>query len=170
MSVSNMLPTLSDGFAWPTLAIDRSRLLTGYQACVKRGVRYRLGAKPLAGDGTFLRSDCSGFVGWLLYFATGGTVDLCGLGTYHQSEWFRQAALKVSTVEAGRLDDGAVRVAVMLASPSRGRFVGHIAIIYQGVTLECYGGVGVGSRAWTGQGWQRHATVYVLSPPTDDEL
>ncbi len=160
----------SAGYPFTTLALDLTRLQSLHQR-LTGAVGYRLGAK-CAADDTPENIDCSGYVGWLLSNATAPPLrsviarDIVGLGTWHLSEWLKKSGFKRSTVDSGKLADGALRVAITLAArnPVTGRLgIGHIALVRDGRTIESHGGRGVNSREWTGKGWQGRCAVYVLS-------
>jgi hypothetical protein len=166
----------SESFAWPTLSVDVAVLRDCLSRCVAAGVRYRLGAKvdnwrqaPGDAAGQFSAVDCSGFVGWALAQASSGGAlgRLCYLGSVEQREWIEAAGCKLSSISAGSLADGALRIAFLLPRVAGGRIVrvGHVALVWHGLTLESYSGNGPGRRGWDGKGWQSEALLYVLTPP-----
>jgi len=151
------------GYPWPEMRLSLSRLLAAHRASVGH-VAYSWGAKPSGAllPGMLHRADCSGYVGWLLYRATGGQTDWTGRGTWHLRRFLEAGGYKASSPALAGLEDGALRVAVTVSVP--GFPVGHVALVYQGETLECAGGGrGVCSRPWVPDGWQRRARVFVLA-------
>jgi hypothetical protein len=136
-------------FSWPTLRVDFVRLNAYLSACIRRGVRYGLGAKADAG-GRHLAAfppqyraiDCSGFVRAALAYAAGVVmVD----GSVCQHDWIDDHHFKISTYSALLLKDGALRIAFI--APSRFERIGHVYLVRNGRTLESYGGHGPGSRS-----------------------
>jgi hypothetical protein len=160
----------SPEFAWPTMPIDIELLLRVHDNAEAPGNQYGLGAKvPLDTDSTDmpgLAVDCSGYVRWLIYKATKGTVVMPD-GSWIQHEWIRDRGFKKSSVDAANLRDGAVRIAFL--SPQDGGGIGHVALILNDSTLESHGGTGPDSRPWTGERWQARCSVYVLTRPTRSE-
>jgi hypothetical protein len=161
----------SSGFPYPSLALDAIRLVACVARCRAAAVGYGLGAKAAAGDSEpgargFLRIDCSGFVGWTLCQATAGRFpDLLGRGSVEQHDWIAAHGFKTSSVPAGPLHDGAVRIAFL--SPAAGGGIGHVMLLLDGQTIESHGGVGPDRRAWdvAQHPFMAHCALYVLTPP-----
>lgn len=111
-------------------------------------VKYKLGAKPGLHDEPgidFKLSDCSGFVRWLLFKGTDGKTTLPD-GSWIQETWCDNEGFnKNPYASVADNKDDYLRVAFIKAY--RGK-VGHIWLIHNGKTIECYGGVGVGRRPW----------------------
>jgi hypothetical protein len=111
-------------------------------------VKYRLGSKPKLGTmpGVYFKtSDCSGFVGWLLYGASHGKVTL-RTGSWYQRKWCDDEGFKkVKYSEVAKLKDSRLRIAFI--RPESGK-IGHVWLVINGQTIECYGGHGVGRRPW----------------------
>lgn len=151
---------------WPEIKVSYADALIRLRDCVSSDVQYKLGAKANSlsdKPGDFLSIDCSGFVGWILGNANNGPSgykDLYKKGSVQQREWFEACGFKKSTVSAGLLFDGILRIAFL--SPKDGGGVGHVALILNGKTIESYGGVGPDRRKWTGIGWQQKTTVFVV--------
>lgn len=125
-----------------------------------RRVRYRLGAKARTSQqtGEIEELDCSGYVRYLMQRC--GEPDVPD-GTWAQSRWLATSGwepklydnLKHTVNDPTRL----FVAGFTEYSDARGRRRhGHIWLVHQGRTLESYGGVGVGSRAWS------HATLKSL--------
>jgi hypothetical protein len=132
-----------------TLTIDRARLELKARLAFGQ-VKYLFGAKPPL-NGTpskdFTKSDCSGFVRWLLYQASKGGIKIPS-GSWYQREWCEDHRLKKTAdgyAVGAALSDGRIRIAFF--SEKQGR-AGHVWLIINGKTIECYGGKGAGSRAW----------------------
>lgn len=131
-------------------------------------VRYGLGAKvPFHGATPgrhFRRVDCSGFVREAIWRATTPRLNFPD-GSVVQHDWVRKQGFTRGTPADGRLRDGAVRIAFLRPQDSPSR-IGHVVLVHNARTLESHGGVGPNSRDWAVSGWQRHAFVYLLTPPT----
>lgn len=148
----------TDTFAYPTLALDVDKALDWLKRCRDRGVQYGLGAKvPKHGDETFTRVDCSGAVREMIWLMSGWDI---GDGSVQQHEKVRASKFKVSSVPSALANDNIMRIAFL--SPANGGGVGHVALIFNGKTLESHGGLGPDRRTWTGAGWQGKTQVYVL--------
>ena len=149
------------GYFWPVIDVDRERLLEAHRRCVQARVTYGLGAKAPslnASPGTgFRRIDCSGYVRWLIWQA-GHKVIVDG--SVQQHDFVRASGFKASTVDAGSNDDDVIRIAFL--SPLMGGGVGHVALIYRGLTVESHGGQGPNRRRWSELGWAKRSNVYVL--------
>lgn len=158
-------------FPYTTLNIDVMELRRIHK--VASGVtKYKLGAKPGLTTAAPVYADCSGYVGWLLSKA--GYTDVAdrelfnrlgGRGTWHLYDFFNQQGLKKSDPLAATRHDNILRVAVGLAGWVGIGKIGHIVLIYNGVTIESSGGKGANSRPWTGKGWQSFYKVFVVSRP-----
>lgn len=162
-----LLPATSD-YAWPHVALDVDLLLLLAERTEREGNQYRLGGKAptLDADSSVISRigiDCSGYLRWLLYRATHGELVIPD-GSWMQAEWADDAGLKRSSIDAGEIIDGAVRMAQM--PPASGGGIGHIALIHNGRTIESSGRRGPGRREWTGTAWQSRCRVWVISPPT----
>lgn len=162
-------PDPSSAFPYPTLAVDLSDLVTLTLQMQHQPVTYALGAKApsLSAPRTAIRQiDCSGFVRYALYHATSaaGHPYVLADGSVCQHDEIAARGFKHSSVDAGRLADGALRIAFL--SPGDGGGVGHVVLILGGRTLESHGGLGVDRRPWTGEGWQGRCAVYCLTAPT----
>ena len=105
--------------------------------------------------------DCSGFVREAIRLATGPPAPFPD-GSVVQHDWVRNKGFQRATTADGGLSDDHVRIAFLRPQdvPSR---IGHVVLLSGGRTIESHGGVGPDSRAWTGQGWQAKAFVYVLT-------
>jgi len=155
----------SVGYGYPSLVIDRELLMAIEQHLHAAGCRYGLGAKApsLDCDTSAIHAiDCSGFVRYALYRASG--VDI-GDGSVQQHDGIELRGFKHSTVaDAGRRD-GAVRIAFL--SPAAGRGIGHVMLVLDGETIESHGGVGPDRRVWDAERYpfMGECAVYVLAPP-----
>lgn len=116
-------------------------------------VTYLMGAKARASAQTseIAELDCSGYVRYLMQRC--GAPDFPD-GTWDQSRWLAKSGWEPK--EYGNLkhtvaDPTRLFVAGFTEySDARGhRRHGHIWLVHAGKTIECYGGVGVGSRAWS---------------------
>lgn len=112
---------------------------------------YLLGAKPELDvePNTVKVSDCSGFVRLAVYKASGAAIELPE-GSVTQREWCEQNGLhkldQYSDVQYASSDDHRLFICFIVANETEK--IGHVWFVRSGVTMECYGGHGVGSRAW----------------------
>lgn len=116
--------------------------------CQAIPVRYKMGAKPPHIEAVPIgtdKSDCSGYMRWLLYHATHGAL-LLPDGSWNEYAALLKDGFKPSLAANAAAHDGHVRVCIHVAD-NRDE-TGHIWTVVNGVTYECYGGHGVGSRAW----------------------
>jgi hypothetical protein len=154
------------------LSIDVTMLTSSFSQLQRRGVSYVYGGK--ADDrSTNRRSngslstpldtidglDCSGFFRYMIYRATSGTCIIPD-GSQNQLDWFSSQA------SAGNVNQVYPYSIVNLSATSPQLFacfikphvngcgdIGHVWFVLKSnggdaQTLECYGGVGVGSRIW----------------------
>ncbi len=150
------------------LPIDIAKAHAFLVACMTSHprVRYGLGAKIKPGQQVpgrdFVEVDCSGFVREAIRRSTslGGRFPD---GSVVQHDWVKAQGFRPVDRSAGRLDDGAVRIAFLKPADSPQR-IGHVVLLHRGRTLESHGGVGPDERPWTVQGWQSKAYVYLLTP------
>lgn len=151
--------------AVPQLPVDIDVALEFLNSCMHSSprVKYGFGKKvsphgAVPGTG-FTQVDCSGFVREAIWraaehfnFPDGSVV---------QHEWIRQKGYqRVNRVDA-LLTDETVRIAFLRQQDSPSG-VGHVALVYKAKTLESHGSFGPNNRAWTNEGWQAKAFVYVL--------
>lgn len=129
-----------------------------------KGCKYELGAKAKLDSqlADVKAIDCSGFTRLLIKKVCGEVIPD---GSMAQGKWFIDNNFKESTLEAGLLKDGILRLAWLPQQPGKG--VGrHVAFILNGRTYESRGGAGPSSRIWTGKGgWQSKCRVFVLAHP-----
>ena len=160
-----------------SVALDVGKLLDALRACEARGVSYGLGSKapehtsgPYAFDypPTFNAIDCSGWVRWALYHATGGAL-LIPDGSANQNDWAGAQGLKHYGPDAARSaylsnggnKDHALRLCFCRASASEP--IGHVWMLRNAYSLESCGGHGPTSRPWDTPVLSRIVTdLYVL--------
>lgn len=149
-----------------TLPIDRQKLLDGLAKCKSVPVHYGMGSKahePFSFPPDFTRIDCSGFVRWLIFHATGGQV-LIPDGSYIQADDFQKYGFKKGLYADAANKDNHVRICFHRPGGRGGDGIGHVWIVLNGETLESYGGHGPGSRPFNHQWFLDHVdVVYVLS-------
>lgn len=154
-------------FRFPILSVDLELLVEIHKNADIDGNQYGLGRKislSVSPEDAVGRSvDCSGWVRYLLYHASGKLFVLTD-GSVQQHDQIRELGFKKSTPQSAKRHDGALRIAFLPRSASASK-IGHVALILDGQTLESHGGTGPDSRAWTGNGWQALTEVYVLTPP-----
>ncbi len=159
------------GVADGPLSIDINQAWGFLQDCMTSvpRVRYGLGAKA-PNDASqpgapsppgFLAIDCSGFVRSAIRRST--TPEAVGFpdGSVVQHGYVAQR-FPLGIVDDGDLQDGVVRIAFLppAAEPSG---IGHVVLLYNGVTLESHGGVGPDSRTWSALPWRIKTQVYALT-------
>jgi hypothetical protein len=146
------------------ISVIRDRLVERIKAafaCVK----YEMGAKPHLGSlpcADFTTSDCSGFVRWLIYAATDGKVTM-PLGSWTQRKWCQEQGFKQTCYANCGLMDSRLRIAFMDPECSE---AGHVWLIINGQTIECYGGHGAGRRPWNTNVLRKNVDYcFVLTDP-----
>ncbi len=117
-------------------------------------VEYHWGGKApdLAADSHTIEGiDCSGFVQFALARATGGKLVL-PQGSWQQREWCEAHQLyklaQYTDVRFAERDPG--RLFIAFITP-RGKTPGHVWLVRAGLTMESFGGRGVGARPWNAQ-------------------
>lgn len=111
-----------------------------------RLIKYKLGGKfyPIK-DGTPEEShvDCSGFVRWFTYHASGGTVNMPD-GSWVQRVWCKDEGFEYVDYSKAIADKSdSVYIAFYAPVPPR---VGHVWLIRKGVAYQSSGGVGINSK------------------------
>jgi len=118
-------------------------------ALMKDGhIKYKLGAKPAlkTTPEAITKSDCSGFVRYLMYNATDGAAEIgTGGGTWWQNKWCEDQMLEEVDYSTAANNDGILRIAFIHGSKKK---VGHVWLILGGQTIESHGGVGADRRSW----------------------
>jgi hypothetical protein len=113
----------------------------------------------------FKASDCSGFVRWILAYAvTMKHALILPMGSYYQNDWCKSQGFKLSKYsDVAGLNDNRLRIAFIKPDSDHH---GHVWLILNGRTMECYGGVGVGRRKWDcGVLFRGVDSCYVLTDP-----
>ena len=151
--------------AIPELPVDITTALEFLNSCMHSSprVKYGFGKKvsphgAIPGTG-FTRVDCSGFVREAIWRAAAhfNFPD----GSVVQHDYIRDKGYERGTRADALLTDGKVRI-VFLRQQDSPSGVGHVALLHNAKTLESHGSHGPNSRAWTNEGWQAKAFVYVL--------
>jgi len=164
----SVLEGVAAAAATPIIALDISLVQAFLKACTSAVPRvgYGLGAKvPFHGavpGRDFKAVDCSGFVREAIWRATSPHQSFPD-GSVVQHDWIRDRNFQRSTRDAALQQDGVVRIAFLRPQDSPNR-IGHVVLIHNARTFESHGGVGPDSRAWTKDGWQAKASVYVMTP------
>ena len=156
----------TEAYPWVAADVDIDLLLELSRRTCQPGNQYRLGGKAprLSADSATIAGlgiDCSGYVRWLLFRATGDELVIPD-GSVNQGDWADAVGLKESEPAACLRTDGALRLA-QWRNPGG---VGHIALVHNGHTMESHGGAGPARRVWGNTGWQASSRVWVLTPPT----
>ena len=148
----------------PLAVSDAQAFLSACMSSTPR-VTYGLGAKvPFfrARPGIdFTKVDCSGFVREAIREATTPMVKFPD-GSVVQHDWVRSESYRPSSIAAGKLVDGKMRIA-FLSPHDTSSGIGHVALVHMGMTLESHGGFGPNERPWNGAGWQAKSKVYELT-------
>lgn len=165
------IPKATDGplAGFATLNINTSKLLTYLRACKDRAIGYGFGDKdPKLGvfPPDYKLIDCSGFVRTALFYATDGESGKYNFpdGSCNQHAWFEQGGFKGTEYGECSNIDQHVRVGVHAPQGRGGDAIGHIWLVYEGATIESYGGNGPGSHAWNSTWYPESVDAcYVLS-------
>jgi len=149
------------------LVIPTTKIPALTSALIAAGCKYQLGAKadPLDSQPALIHAlDCSGFVRWAVFHASMAQPGQAPLdlpdGSVQQHDWSR-AALAPDANDSGRQDDGILRIAFLAPSPDGEP--GHVMLIQNGLTCECYGHHGPGRRTWDSLPFMRTCEVYRLA-------
>lgn len=168
--MSETTPAAPPAYPWKTVSLDDRKIRELVAACRAAKIPYKLGgkARSLTAKPESLRGgiDCSGFVRLAVYQASPPDARvIMPDGSYFQAEWLDKQGFKKSTVEAGLLRDGRVRVAYF---QNRGG-ISHIVLLLNGKTLESHGSKGPNRRTWDLRvGWMKKSRVWVLDIAGDD--
>lgn len=122
---------------------------TTFHACFTNTngrVKYLFGAKPEwdADSSTFDVSDCSGFTRWMLSRSVSGLQSFPE-GSVQQHEWCGGQLQMVTISEAAQNYTNEI-YQFFLAPADSSDGVGHTGFFQNGMSFECYGSHGVGSR------------------------
>lgn len=160
----------ASGLMARTIPIDMNAVTAFLKECRAAGVGYgpRPGAKvPFHGakpGRDFKHVDCSGFVREAIWRATNPHLNIID-GSVRQHDWIRAEGFERGSVDDASRRDGVIRIAFLKPQDSPKK-IGHVAFVYNALTVESHGGVGPNSRPWNGAGWQGKAFVYVLNRPS----
>jgi hypothetical protein len=147
--------------------LNRKILFDTHAALINQNVAYGYGAKSEGGadprDGhhwnpdstgklsTPIESieniDCSGLIRYLVYRASDGDTRWPD-GSQDQLAWCRVNLQKCSYNDCAN-QDNILRIAFMSPGVNGVGNIGHVWLIFNGNTLESYGGHGVGSHKWS---------------------
>jgi hypothetical protein len=131
------------------MTIDLEFLSICHDNGAAHGIPYVWGAKPdpsLTTD-QITGSDCSG---WARYLFGRQGITLPE-GSQEQMEWFKSKGPGDATADyaaVGNSPAGELFICFALDTRASGGHAGHVWFVESGETMECYGGVGVGSRLW----------------------
>jgi cell wall-associated NlpC family hydrolase len=111
-------------------------------------IKYHLGSKPAltTKPEDIKKSDCSGFVRYLMHNATGGRIEIgTGGGTWWENKWCKDQKLEVVDYSTAATADGVLRIAFIHGGAAR---IGHVWLVLSGRTIECHSSVGADQRPW----------------------
>jgi cell wall-associated NlpC family hydrolase len=131
------------------LPLDIALFMEVFDHLCIHGTTYKLGAKaPSLSCDTSLVSaiDCSGFVRYLLARASRQGLVIPD-GSVNQHQWCREQGFP-KVAYGGPSIATSKRLYLAFIEPVYEVRPGHVWFVYQGHTMESYGGQGVGSRAW----------------------
>ena len=142
------------------MSVNLEKLLALHAECERRGIKYGLGAKAPAMAATpaqIARIDCSGYVRWLLWQASGGALKLPD-GSQNQRDWCEKNLREVGSYRDAAQYMTGKRLFIAFIRPGYNGCgpVGHVWLLLDGdpgmgvtaETVESYGGHGPGSRPW----------------------
>lgn len=144
-----------------TIPIDADLLLLLSSRVVQAGNQYLMGGKVgINADSKVVKAsrlDCSGYVRWLIKRSAGIKIPD---GSVVQHDWVKaQGFREVEPLELGELS-GEVYISFL---PPIDPHAGHVALVYNGETLESCGGQGPTRRKFTSTGWWEKTTCYRLT-------
>ena len=168
-------------YTWSSIEIEPGKIIALTQSLMDDGVSYGYDYKahPIGVQApgfvgysdakhTFGKSvDCSGFVRWAIYHATGGVAGnglLIPDGSVNQHEWVEQNGFKESDPSDAGDADGRVRISFLAPSHSPDG-IGHVMLLPgDGSTCESHGGKGPDRRVWGSMNFMNSCVTYVLDP------
>lgn len=127
------------------LTVNYKSILSVHHELMIKGVPYEWGAKPKIGCPVtdVHTSDCSGYIRWLLYYASTGKIELPE-GSADQHSFFED---RVPLTHYHVNDTAQTLLTINFIEPTDVH-AGHVWLCAERTTFECYGGHGVGSRPW----------------------
>jgi cell wall-associated NlpC family hydrolase len=141
-NIESAIAALTGTILW---TVDTDKLVDLVTQMRAAGIGYHLGSKAALGApiSTIQKIDCSGFVRYAIYYASGGSVKMPD-GSWVQDEWCKkQGFTSVPYKRDACLGDDRLRIAFM-----HGTAIGHVWFILNGQTIESHGGVGPDRRDW----------------------
>lgn len=132
------------------IMIDGAKLKAFMDGMLGGHVKYGLGKKasPLTIEPTKIKKiDCSGFVQYLLYTVTGGTVKIKA-GSWHQNKYFEDNRFEqVDYKTEASKRDNVLRLGYFFGGGGGG--IGHIWFVLNAETIESHGSKGANRRSWS---------------------
>ena len=83
-------------------------------------------------------------------------------GSVVQHDWVRDRGYPPCTIDDGTKTDDRVRIAFLPRAKSTSG-IGHVVLLWKGMTIESHGGTGPDTRPWTGATWQGKCRLYRLT-------
>ncbi len=140
--------------------VNLQELLKIHAQAERQGIRYGLGSKAPSLSSpvhTIPAIDCSGYVRWLLFQASGGTLKLPD-GSQNQRAWAEQNLREIGSYRNAAAYMTGTRLFIAFIRPHHNGCgaVGHVWLLLDGdngagvaaETVESCGGRGVCSRPW----------------------
>lgn len=150
------------------LSLDPAKIVALTKSLMDAKITYGLGSKisPISLQATDLAArgihsvDCSGFVRWAIWHATGSLVAMPD-GSVQQHGWIDDRGLPKVAPSAAHADDGSIFIAFL--TPEDGGGVGHVMLITGGLTCESHGHHGPDRRLWGSEAWMGECAVYRIA-------
>lgn len=146
------------------------KLVSLHKLCTDTGISYWWGSKPFFGGfpPSWKFSDCSGYSRWLVYHLANaiGLVVEWPEGSVEQHELCFNT-LTPCDPSNGHHQDNVIRVAFLEPIYEDDNVTlkeaGHVMLLLNNFTYECYGHHGVGSREWGSEPFMHDCKLFILS-------
>jgi len=149
-----------------TINVDMDKLLEVAKQMMDGHISYGLGSKApsLSCDPSAIKAiDCSGFVRYIIYKATGGAVHMPD-GSWVQHDWCKHQQFMTADYKTeAQQQDNWLRIAFL---PKHEKHPGHVWLVLNGKTLESHGHKGPDRRPWDTSALKKVNACYVLATST----